>query len=590
MALSLPRDVVVRIKEETDIVDVVRRYVTLHAAGSAFKALCPFHREKGPSFHVNPSRQIYKCFGCGEGGDVISFLMKVEGLSFPEAVETLARPLDIDLARYLAEDEGEGERLAFHRANDAAVRLWQEAFWSERGEAARGYLRERGFGDEVARRYEIGWAPPGGGWLVEALAREGVSQDLALRVGLFGQRGAEPPFAYFRGRIIFPIRNVAQRVAGFGGRLLGQGEPKYLNSPESAYFSKGKLLYGFASSRIAIARLKTAILVEGYLDLIALAQAGFANGVATCGTAFTADQARLLRRGCPTVFLLFDGDRAGLGATVKGCQTALAQGLEPRVARLPQGEDPASLLQTRDAAALGEILSRATGYLPFLRELVEERGGTRVAKERAVRRALESIAQVPDPIRQAYLLQETAELFGIGLGILERESARLRGEARQTAVRGDTAADAAADAAGGASGTAASGSPRPVAPAGPWLDRAAVEAVMFAHALRDDSGRAAGELLRLRAERACATPEGDLLRGEMLRWQTARAAGEEAPPGRFVQAEWHEFSAAYRCFVADLLAGDLVPERGEFVKAVRDGHERLEAAAEMERRRSAAAR
>jgi len=508
----------------------------------------------------------------------------VEGLSFPEAVETLARPLDIDLARYLAEDEGEGERLAFHRANDAAAKLWQEAFWSERGEAARGYLRERGFGDEMARRYEIGWAPPGGGWLVEALARAGVSQDLALRAGLFGQRGAEPPFAYFRGRIIFPIRNVAQRVAGFGGRLLGQGEPKYLNSPESAYFSKGKLLYGFASSRIAIARLKTAILVEGYLDLIALAQAGFANGVATCGTAFTADQARLLRRGCATVFLLFDGDRAGLGATVKGCQTALAQGLEPRVARLPQGEDPASLLQTREAAALSEILSRASGYLPFLRALVEERGGTRVAKERAVRRALESIAQVPDPIRQAYLLQETAELFGIGLGILERESARLRGDGRPAAARGGADADS------GAPGTAGPGPPRPAASAGPWLDRAAVEAVMFAHALRDDTGRAAGELLRLRAERACALPEGDLLRGELLRWQAARAAGEEAPPGRFVQAEWHEFSAAYRCFVADLLAGDLVPERGDFVKAVRDGHERLETDAERERRRAAAAR
>ncbi|MHB8080413.1 MAG: DNA primase [Candidatus Krumholzibacteriia bacterium] len=584
MALSLPREIVVRIKEETDIVDVVRRYVTLHAAGSAFKALCPFHREKGPSFHVNPARQIYKCFGCGEGGDVISFLMKVEGLSFPEAVETLARPLDIDLAKYLAEDEGEGERLAFHRANDAAARLWQEAFWSERGEAARGYLRERGFGDDAARRYEVGWAPPGGGWLVEALSREGVSQELALRAGLFGQRGTEPPFAYFRGRIIFPIRNVAQRVAGFGGRLLGQGEPKYLNSPESAYFSKGKLLYGFASSRIAIARLKTAILVEGYLDLIALAQAGFANGVATCGTAFTPDQARLLRRGCPTVFLLFDGDRAGLGAAVKGCQTALAQGLEPRVARLPQGEDPASFLQTRDAAALGGILAQASGYLPFLRALVEERGGSRVAKERAVKRALESIAQVPDPIRQAYLLQETAELFGLGLGILEREAARLRADPRQGGGRGGAEETAEAP------GVVAPGAARPVAAGRPWLDRAAVEAVMFAHALRDDTGRAAGELLRLRAERACATPEGDLLRGELLRWQAARAAGEEAPPGSFVQTEWHEFSAAYRSFVAELLEGDLVPERGDFVKAVRDVHERLELDAEMERRRAGAAR
>jgi len=325
MALTLPRDVVARIKEETDIVEVVRRYVTLAASGSAFKGLCPFHREKTPSFHVNPSRQIYKCFGCGEGGDVISFLMKAEGLSFPEAVETLARPLDIDLARYLAEDEeGEGERLAFHRANEAAAGLWRETFWSERGEPARRYLRERGFQDEILRRYDLGWAPAGGAWFAEALRRAGVGEELGLRAGLLLRRGEEPAFAYFRSRVIFPVRNIAQRIAGFGGRVIGQGEPKYLNSPDSAFFSKGKLLYGYAASRIAVARLRTAILVEGYLDLLALAQAGFTNGVATCGTAFTPDQARLLRRGCPTVFLLFDGDRAGLKAAVRASRVAIA--------------------------------------------------------------------------------------------------------------------------------------------------------------------------------------------------------------------------------------------------------------------------
>ncbi len=578
MALSLPRDVVARIKEETDIVEVVRRYVTLQASGSAFKGLCPFHREKTPSFHVNPSRQIFKCFGCAEGGDVISFLMKVETLTFPEAVETLARPLDIDLARYLAADEeGEGERLAFHRAQEAAATLWRDAFWGERGAGARAYLRERGFGEEVLRRFDVGWAAAGGGF-VEALQRAGVGADLALRAGLAMRRGEEPPFAYFRNRVMFPVRNIAQRIAGFGGRIVGPGEPKYLNSPDSAYFSKGKLLYGYAASRIAVARLKTAILVEGYLDLIALAQAGFTNGVATCGTAFTADQARLLRRGCPTVYLLFDGDRAGLAAAVRGCRTALSQGLEPRVARLPAGEDPDSFLRARDAAALGEILAAAPGYLPFLLALVTERGGGREGKERALRQALGSLAVVPDPIRQAYLLQEAAEVFGIGLPLLEREVARLAESPR----RADEPAEAVPAAAPPAERP---GGTRPRA----WVDRAAVEAVMLAHALRDDTGRAAGLLLQLREGRTFSTPAAEALREELRRWQAARGGGDESTPARFVEDGWHARDGEYRAFVTRLLEGELVPERGDLTQAVRDGHDRLERADEMERRRAAAA-
>ncbi len=580
MALSLPRDVVARIKEETDIVEVVRRYVTLNAGGSAFKGLCPFHREKSASFYVNPARQIYKCFGCGEGGDVISFLMKAESLSFPEAVETLARPLDIDLAKYLGEEEEtEGERLAHHRANETAARLWQETFWSERGEPARRYLRDRGFQDEILRRFDVGWAPAGSAWLEEALRREGVAPDLALSASLLMRRGQEPPFAYFRSRVMFPVRNVAQRIAGFGGRVLGQGEPKYLNSPESAFFSKGKLLYGYAASRIAVARLKTAILVEGYLDLLALAQAGFANGVATCGTAFTPEQARLLRRGCPTVFLLFDGDRAGLKAAVRACRTAVSQGLEPRVARLPAGEDPDSFLRGREPAALAQVLAAARGYLPFLLAVVAERDGGRLGKERALKLAMGTIASAPDPIRRAYLAQEASELFGIALGIVEREVERL--------AEGLQRGSGAGEATGPRQAPPAAAPPTP-AP-GAWLDRAAVEAVMLGHALRDDSGRATALFLQLREGKPLSSPEAEALREELWRWQAARAGGDESSPGRFVQDGWHARDGAYRAYVARLLTGELVPERGDFARAVADGHARLEQADEMERRRSAAA-
>jgi len=222
LAPSLPREIVARIKEETDIVDVVRRYVTLRAAGSAFKGLCPFHREKTPSFHVNPARQIYKCFGCGEGGDVLSFLMKVEGLSFPEALETLARPLDIDLSRYLADEEAEGERLAFHRALETAAALWSEALAGDGGAGAREYLAGRGFRPETWRRFELGYAPGGSEWFTGELSRRGVSADLALRAGLMMRKGQEPPLPISATGLYFPSgtspRGFRASAAGCSGR------------------------------------------------------------------------------------------------------------------------------------------------------------------------------------------------------------------------------------------------------------------------------------------------------------------------------------------------------------------------------------
>ncbi len=574
MASAFPQDIVTRIKEETDIVAVVRGYVTLKPSGAGFKGLCPFHREKTPSFNVTPSLNIYKCFGCGEGGDVISFLMKIEGISFPEALEALARSLDIDLSRYLQDDEAEGERVAFHRANAVAADIWQEALWDENlGRTARRYLQERGFGEDILRRYEVGFAPGNSGWFVHALQRQGVPADLALRSGLMRQKDHREPFAYFRNRIIFPIKNIAQRVAGFGGRVIDQGEPKYLNSSDSPYYSKGKLLYGFSVSRMSIARLKTVILVEGYLDLLALAQAGLGNVVATCGTAFTPDQTGLIRRGCRSLVILFDGDRAGLQAAVKASHLALAAGLEPRVARLPEGEDPASLLVTRDRTALTEILAEAQGYLPFLLALVAEKGGGREGEERALRQALKSIALVQDPIRQEYLLQEAAELFAIRSEVLrEYLEKEARTESKRYRKR-SSVADAQAESVRSEPTTVPDGhlGMRSFAA----VDRPRIEATLLAHALRDGSGAAAGVLVAEAEEPSFSSPEANLLHQELTRWQAALADGERKSPADFVQERWHDMGASYRTFVSDLLTNEAVPDQTDFARVIRDCLSRL---------------
>ncbi len=570
MSPVLPKDVVSRIKEETDIVGLVREYVSLKPAGTAFKGLCPFHREKTPSFHVNPQRQMYKCFGCGEGGDAISFLMKLQGLSFPEALEVMARPLNIDLARYLVDnDVAEGERQAFFRAQEAAAELWRDALWEDAGASARTYLLERGFGEEILRRFDVGYAPAGSDWLRDGLARKGVDAELAKRADLMRIGRNNELFAYFRSRVIFPIRTIAQRIAGFGGRILGDGEPKYLNSAESTYFNKRELLYGFAQSRIPIARSKTAVLVEGYLDQLALAQAGFGNCVATCGTAFTPQQARALRRGCRTAYVLFDGDPAGLKAAVKAAGVAVAAGLEARVARLPDGEDPADFLQTRPPEELSRLLEAATGYLPLLHDLAAASGRGREGMERAVKAALQTLIQVEDPIRQAYLVAEASELFHLDEGILRAEMDRAARRAPRPAPGPEPEPDKAAAPA------------PPPAPRGRLdVDVAAIETQMLGHALADSSGHAARELLALFADDVASTPTGEALRRELAAW---RDEGDPGPPADWIQSRWHDQDDDYRRFVTDLITGLEGNAEADHLLNVKQCHERLES--DRQRRR-----
>ena len=579
MAPVFSPDIIARVKEETDIVDVVRRQVDLKPSGSVLKGLCPFHKEKTPSFIVTPARQRYHCFGCATGGDVITFIMETEGVTVPEAVEILARPLDIDLSSWLREDEGEGERRAFHRANEVAAGLWSEVLWDDRmGRTARTYLTERGFGEKVLRDFDVGWAPSGSQWLAEKLAEAGVDRELALASGLV-RKGDHGNFAYFRGRVIFPIRSISRQVAGFGGRVLDQGEPKYLNSSDNSYFTKGKLLYGFDASRMSIAREKSAILVEGYLDLLALVQAGFPNVVATCGTAFTPEQASLVRRGAPKVQLVFDGDKAGLKAAVRSADMALRVGLEPRIVRLPAGEDPASLLIGQGVEAMAEALGSATGYIPLLKALADERGGDREVAERAVRQGLGTVAGMTDPLRRAYLLQEIGEVFGLDADILEATLVAMPKE--RTAVRRTEAATGKVPALV-MDPPAESVQPSPTRTSLKYRERPnreRLELELFIYVLRDESGQAARTFLAERGEMELALPQSQLLAGELAAWAGERDAGGQ-PPRVYVEQRWNQAGDAdYRDFVSGILNKEDFPEKTEFVKATTDILRRLRRAA-----------
>jgi DNA primase len=590
MAPVFSPDIIARVKDDTDIYEVVRQHVNLKAAGAVYKGLCPFHAEKTPSFIVTPARQRYHCFGCGTGGDVISFTMEVEGVTFPEAVEILARPLDIDLSAWLREDESEGERRAYHRANEAAMTIWREAFWDDRfGRQARTYLLDRGFTEKVLRDFDAGWASGEPGWLEAGLKKAGVDRDLALSADLLrpSERGGAP-FAYFRNRIIFPIKSISRQVSGFGGRVIDQGEPKYLNSSDSIYFSKGKLLYGFDASRMAIAREKSAILVEGYLDLLALAQVGITNVVATCGTAFTPEQAKLIKRGARSVQLVFDGDKAGLKAAVRSADIALRAGLEPRIVSLPQGKDPADVVIGDGVAAMQQVLREGVGYIPFLKSLAEVRGGEREVSERALRQALGTIAGISDSLRQEYVLQEAAEVFGLTADLL-REEVRKEAAARPVPRRPPSGRPKEGPAgpdrqAGVVPGPEASPAPRR-RQTGPVVRRlmtqvnaAFIETDMLSHILMDDSGQAARNFLTERGDLALTTAEAVTLAAELAVW---REQGTGATPRGFVVERWNTAGdGRYRGFVSHLISKEDHPDSTDFTRVVRDCLGRLKADAD----------
>ncbi|MDY3868801.1 MAG: DNA primase, partial [Pyramidobacter sp.] len=342
-------EIVERVKNAVDIVEVIGDSVRLVKKGRSYGGLCPFHSEKTPSFSVSPERQTWHCFGCGKGGDVFSFIMEKEGFSFPEALEYLARRAGIDLPRRKAP----GQTGDLYSVMEAAVSFYQRELNGNAGAVGRGYLKRRNISPADAELFELGWSPSSWRVLGDELKKEGISQDQLLKCGLVieGEKGC---YDRFRGRVIFPIRNVSGRAIALGGRMVDGEGAKYLNSPEGPLYNKKQNLYLLNKAKSFIREKKRSILVEGYMDAIRLHMHGYSETVASLGTALTEEQSALLKRFSDRCYICYDSDTAGQDATLRGMYVLQRAGLSVFVVQLPAGKDPDELLQLPDGGELFE--------------------------------------------------------------------------------------------------------------------------------------------------------------------------------------------------------------------------------------------
>lgn len=423
----IAEETIQRVAEANDIVEVIQTYFPLKRAGTVFKALCPFHREKTPSFSVNPQRQIYKCFGCGAGGTVFRFVMEYEHLDFASTVRKLAQRANIPIIEEAGSPEDDRRHdlrkrlLALHA--EAAAWFHQNLLKSPDAQRARDYLKGRGITAEVAKSWQLGYAPDSWDAAVEFLREKNFSMEEITQSGLTSSKDEESPkaqhYARFRDRVMFPIRNDYGEVIAFSGRVLDPEArtAKYVNSPETVLFTKGRVLYGLDKSKRALIEAKVALVCEGQLDLISAFESGVQNVIAPQGTAFTSEQARVLQRFVETVVLCFDSDRAGQEAASKSLPLLLENGLEVRVARLPEGEDPDSLIRGKGAEAFRKVVDSAKNFFDHALELLAQKGtlDDPAGKAAAARRLGPYVAAIKDPV----LLDATAKKICARLGITE---------------------------------------------------------------------------------------------------------------------------------------------------------------------------
>lgn len=433
----IPDDEVERVRDAADIVAVIGESVPLKRAGSAFRGPCPFHNGRNPNFSVDPRRRIYHCFKCGESGDVFTFVRKRLGLDWPSAVRMIAEKSGIAIREVSSRREGPDPREPFWEVNGAADAFFQAALRDgPAGKPARDYLAGRDVSLDVASQFGMGFAPADGS-LFDQLVKLGFTPERMLEAGLLVEReSGGAPRPRFRARLMFPIHDLSGHVAGFGGRLLGPGEPKYLNSPETPVFAKGKMLYGLARARNAIRRADRVLLVEGYFDLLRLGVAGVEEVVAPLGTALTAEQAALLMRYSKHVFLLYDSDKAGLKATFRAGDELLRHGADVRVVTLPAGEDPDSY--ARKAGREGVERSLAGSVDVFERKIqVLERGGwfgDLHRRRRAIDHLLPTIRAAADLVTRDLYLARASEVTGVDRQVLLGE-AEAAPESPRAAVR-----------------------------------------------------------------------------------------------------------------------------------------------------------
>lgn len=415
----IPDDKVNEVRERVSIVEVVADYVSLRKSGANYQGLCPFHGEKTPSFNVNPARNIFHCFGCGVGGNPFTFIMKMEGLAFPEAVKFLAKRVGVAIEERLPTPQEKrrlDEREALYRINELAAEFYRRLLREEpAGEPGRRYLERRGVDEATAEAYRLGLAPDKWDALTRYLEQKRVPLDTAETLGLVRRREGGGHYDTFRNRLLFTIADAQGRPIGFGGRVLDDTLPKYINSPESPIYRKSEVLFGVNLARQAMREHAGAIVVEGYFDHLALYQAGVRHAVATCGTALTGEHLRLLQRYAGKVYTLFDSDSAGRKATCRAMELFFDGALPAFVVELPAGEDPDSFLKKEGSGAFAERLAKARPIFEwFFRHLVQETDtGSVEGKVKVVEELTPYLKKITNPVERDLYLREISRVLGV---------------------------------------------------------------------------------------------------------------------------------------------------------------------------------
>jgi DNA primase len=426
------------VRAAADIVKIVGDYVKLRKAGANMVGLCPFHQEKTPSFSVHPTKQIFHCFGCGAGGDVFKFVMLIENLTFPEALQRVAEKVGVKMEKNWSggamHDAHAQERAALLKIHEIAAQYYAEQMaGTAEGRAARGYLADRGVEDRTVGIFRLGYAPAGGSALIRRLKDAGIGGEVVEKCGLFFRSQEDQGLTdRFRRRVIFPIAQESGKIVAFAGRALGDDLPKYLNSPETPIYIKSRVLYGLDRAGGAIRKLDFAILVEGYMDAISLVAAGVENAVASCGTSLTESQVRLLGRYTRRVVVNYDPDSAGVAATERSLNLLLEEGFEVRVLELPDGLDPDSFIRKNGVVRYQQLLDRSPGYIDYVTDRAASKADIQSphGKVAAANSVLPHIARLPNAMLRVEMAARLAHRLQIDDKLLREELRRLARERR----------------------------------------------------------------------------------------------------------------------------------------------------------------
>jgi len=430
--MSIQEATIQNVLSACDIVEVIEGYVRLTRSGRNFKARCPFHNEKTPSFIVNPEKQIFHCFGCNVGGNAIGFIMKMDGLTYPEAIRKLAKKCNIEIKETYSntDDKLAKERETIYNISNDAGLFFQKHL--AENAVIKNYLKKRGLTDETIEKFQIGYAPKSSSTLFNAAVKKGYSKDLLYKSGVIsGEKD------FFINRVIFPIFDITGRIVAFGGRVLDDTiQPKYLNSPETAIYSKSRVLYGLNFAGKKIRENNSAIILEGYVDVIMCHQYGITNTVATLGTAFTPQHSSLLKRYTDNVVVAYDPDTAGRSSAIRSCEVLLNDDLYVKIAQLPDGKDSDEILISDGAAAVRNVFSNSKSYIDFF---IDEKSSasagfdvkTIEGKRGLIKLALPVISKIPNAVVKSEYIKTLSERLGVREEIIKTELARLKTETKR---------------------------------------------------------------------------------------------------------------------------------------------------------------